>query len=377
MRSDSTIYRSDVKLDRYEQRFVGEYLDYAEPMATRWSEAMDVVKTPFTWSVSKAKGFAPSDVAIYQRTVEQITQAFATAMEAASADIRTDKEREALGKALRTTLACEEDFHAHSLEVLHKRLRRQRLWKSAASFVTGTATGISSTMAPGWGLGAAAGEGVALVGAAARISLRTAALHGVDIDTDLEALFAIQAAFASRGPAGGAASIGGAGTILALRQISIDVAKRKTWAQLEKHLIVRAMREAASRLGIKLTKKMLAKSIPAVGALVGGGFSADMINRVHRNAMMVYGHRFLCAKYGYEEVEHAENIFRELRATRVGGDQVLGLVPAVQMPASLEHMETRAFHPVQPAQQTPGTAPGADYSASFNDLLFGRMEFED
>jgi len=59
-----------------------------------------------------------------------------------------------------------------------------------------------------------------------------------------------------------------------LVRIAQDVAKKRTWKELEKHAFARVIQQIAKALGVRLTKAKLAQIIPAAGAVVGGGFNA-------------------------------------------------------------------------------------------------------
>jgi hypothetical protein len=88
-----------------------------------------------------------------------------------------------------------------------------------------------------------------------------------------------------------------------LVKIAEDVAKKRTWKQLEEHAFVQVIQQIAKALGIRLTKAKLAQILPAAGAVVGGGFNAYFTSKVCDAAYYLYRERFLAAKYGAEVIE--------------------------------------------------------------------------
>lgn len=62
--------------------------------------------------------------------------------------------------------------------------------------------------------------------------------------------------------------------------------------------MVRGVQQVAKALGIRLTKAKLGQIIPAIGALVGGGFNAYFTSKTTQAAYYLYRERFLLARYG-------------------------------------------------------------------------------
>lgn len=90
---------------------------------------------------------------------------------------------------------------------------------------------------------------------------------------------------------------------VSLVHIARDVAQKRAWKELEKHLFVQVMRNVARALTIQLTKAKLAQLLPIVGAFVGAAYNAYYTARVVRNAQLWYRERFLARKYGAEVIE--------------------------------------------------------------------------
>lgn len=92
-----------------------------------------------------------------------------------------------------------------------------------------------------------------------------------------------------------------------LVKIAKEVAKKKTWKELEKHAFVKIIQQIAKAVGIRLTKAKLAQIIPAVGAIVGGGFNYYFTSKVTDAAFYLYRERFLAEKYGEDIIETTVN----------------------------------------------------------------------
>jgi len=87
-------------------------------------------------------------------------------------------------------------------------------------------------------------------------------------------------------------------TLAELRRIALAVARRTSWQELEKSLVVTAMQQVAKVLGIRLTKAKLGQLIPVLGAIIGGGYNAWYTGTTTEAAFNLYRLRFLAAKYG-------------------------------------------------------------------------------
>ena len=135
---------------------------------------------------------------------------------------------------------------------------------------------------------------VALVGLNLRAIGEYATYCGFDISLPHERLFAMNVL-------GYASSPSDASKTMAMSQlvkIAQDVAKKKTWKDLQNHAFVQVIQRIAKAVGIRLTKAKLAQVVPAAGAVVGGGFNAYFTAKVCDTAYFLYRERFLAAKYG-------------------------------------------------------------------------------
>jgi hypothetical protein len=88
-----------------------------------------------------------------------------------------------------------------------------------------------------------------------------------------------------------------------LVKIAQEVAKKKTWEQLERSVFVQAVQSIARALSINLTKAKLANVIPVAGAAISGGFNAYYTDKVCKAAFYLYRERLLAIKYGAQTIE--------------------------------------------------------------------------
>ncbi|WP_226093396.1 EcsC family protein [Dickeya oryzae] len=126
-----------------------------------------------------------------------------------------------------------------------------------------------------------------------------ATYYGFDIDNQEERLYA----FNLLGLASSPSDISKNLAMAQLLKISQDVAKKKTWDELNKHAFVQVIQQISKILGIRLTKAKLAQVVPVSGAVVGGGFNAYFTSNVCNAAYYLYRERFLARKYGHNVIE--------------------------------------------------------------------------
>jgi hypothetical protein len=76
--------------------------------------------------------------------------------------------------------------------------------------------------------------------------------------------------------------------------------RHATWSQLNEHVLVRVIAKAYQLLGLRLTQKKLAQTIPFVGVGLNAALSAQLTEQTFRRAGAVYRLRFLSEKYGID-----------------------------------------------------------------------------
>lgn len=78
-----------------------------------------------------------------------------------------------------------------------------------------------------------------------------------------------------------------------LNEIAVAVAKRKTWKDLSKSVIVQVLQQIAKIVGIRLTKKKLTQVVPVLGSLTAGGSNYKFTHDNLVAARMMYRKRWL------------------------------------------------------------------------------------
>ena len=140
---------------------------------------------------------------------------------------------------------------------------------------------------------------VALISLNLRAIGEYATYYGFNIHSQEERLFAMNLLGLASSPTDTSKSL----AMAQLVRIAQDVAKKRTWKELEKHAFVRVVQQIAKALGIRLTKAKLAQIVPVTGAVVGGGFNAYFTSKVCDAAYYLYRERFLAEKYGAHVIE--------------------------------------------------------------------------
>lgn len=134
----------------------------------------------------------------------------------------------------------------------------------------------------------------ALVSLALRAVNEYATYYGFDVSLQHEQAFVVSILGAASSPTVAAKQA----AMAELSKLTVLIAQRKTWAELQRLVSVQMIKKIAQALGIRLTKAKLAQIVPLVGAGVGAGFNAWYVASVTETAYHLYRERFLIEKYG-------------------------------------------------------------------------------
>lgn len=85
-----------------------------------------------------------------------------------------------------------------------------------------------------------------------------------------------------------------------------SLARRQTWAELNKHAVARAVQGIYAGLGFQLSQRKLGQAVPVLGIAIGAGMNARTLSVVVRDARDFYRRRYLCESYGLPFVADAE-----------------------------------------------------------------------
>lgn len=165
----------------------------------------------------------------------------------------------------------------------------------------GTMVATGATVASG-GAAAAPSMGVVASILATDAAVTLAAVHrglahvagyyGYDYRKHDEQIFALgvmNAALAGSGKAAAYAE---------LNKVVQKLARDATWRQLEEHALARISKKVLERYGYTITKRKLGEIVPVIGAVIGGGLNAHLLNSALEEIDVLYRERFLRDRYG-------------------------------------------------------------------------------
>ncbi len=165
----------------------------------------------------------------------------------------------------------------------------------------GTMVAVGTTVASG-GAAAAPSMGVvaSILATDAAVTLaavnrglaHVAGYYGYDYRQREERLFALgvmNAALAGTGKAAAYAE---------LNKIVQQLARDASWKKLNEHALARISQRVFERFGYDLTKRKLGEVVPIVGAVIGGGLNAQLLNSALEEIDVLYRERFLRDRYG-------------------------------------------------------------------------------
>ncbi|GAA1716642.1 hypothetical protein GCM10009745_76460 [Kribbella yunnanensis] len=175
--------------------------------------------------------------------------------------------------------------------------------QGAATALAVTGAEVATTVTAGTtavvAIGAVAADAVASMAIMGRTIGAVATRYGYDVQLPDEELFAM-----------GVLSLGVAGSVsaktralAALSRLTQEMMRQATWKQLNEHLFVQAISKVYELLGLRLTHKKLAQTVPLVGVGLNAALSAGLTERTFRRAQAVYRLRALSEIYGIDPKE--------------------------------------------------------------------------
>jgi hypothetical protein len=274
-------------LTRYEQHAVREIDLFKNPGQTWFTAAWDNVNKPLEWLGDKA-----FDTTIGETVAKAVHGLVSVINDGASWSVRSEaiyEEFRSNGHRVRQG----PDVHQLDLEHVDKTVGYLAAKYKVTAAAEGAATG---------SLGAAgiAVDIPALVAIAMRGVCEYATYYGFDVSIEGERAFAMTILGAASSSTVAAKQV----ALAELTKLSVLIAQRKTWAELQQLLSVQVIKKIAQALGMRLTKAKLAQIVPLVGAGVGAGFNGWYVGSVTDTAYHLYRERFLIEKYGHEVAVH-------------------------------------------------------------------------
>jgi len=276
------------KPSEYEQRALREIHEWKNPELGWFDQAMKTVN----WPLDKAGDLVlatPGVGDVIRLSVQGVTSVcndvaqWSVRPEAIYAEFRSDGH---------TAISKPADIFALDLEHIDRVVGFLAAKYKAIALVEGAGTGAL-------GLLAIPPDIAALLALTLRAIGEYATYYGFDVSSQQERLFAMNVLGLASSPTDLSKGL----AMAQLVRIAQDVAKKRTWKQLEQHTFVQVIQQIAKALGIRLTKAKLAQILPVAGAAVGGGFNAYFTSKVCDAAFYIYRERFLATKYGADVIE--------------------------------------------------------------------------
>lgn len=269
------------ELSDYERRALQQIDAFKNPERTWFGNAIEKVTKPVGSAVDAA--FDNSIGNAVTKAVQGIVELL---NDGASWSVRTD----AILKEFRGdghTVDMLPDIHQLSLEDVDKTVGLLAMKYKGMAFAEGGAAGATGAI------------GIAvdiplLVGMALRAVNEYATYYGFDLSIQGERAFAMSILSAASSPSQGVKQV----ALAELTRLSVMIAKRKTWEELQRLISVQVMKKIAQALGIRLTKGKLAQVVPVVGSLVGAGYNSWYLAQVTETAYLMYRERFLIERHG-------------------------------------------------------------------------------
>ena len=279
-------------LTTYEQEAVNAIAKWrAQPpgaVAKYLGKATRFVEKPTEWVMDKT---------VIGKVVQGILE---VAMDAGSWTVDEDRIFAAYAKRGITVSSLDDVRVKVSLEEKDRaasRVAKAYRWGAGGE---GAAAGAGGLAGPGVGALALAGDVAALTTVACRAAAHHAAIYGYRVETPAERALALSVLSGATAPT----SVAKQAALADVIRISKMVAQKKTWEQLEKSVLVKAIQEAAEKLGINLTKAKLGQVIAVVGVFIGGGYNAWYMTRVCEWSYWTYrGHAIADKQAGFPDRE--------------------------------------------------------------------------
>ncbi len=271
-----------MQLTKYEQRILSEIDEFKNPNPSLFGKIKEAVNKPLD---------VAADFAMDNAVGEAVSKAFIGILELLNDASSFTVRDQAIFKEFREDGHGGVRSHDDIFNLQLKHVDKTVGYLGAKYKALAAGEGVAA------GMGGAAGLAVdipAFLGLALRAVSEYATYYGFDVGIEGERIFAMKILTLASSPTVAAKQA----ALAQLTKVSVMVAKKKTWKELEKFVSVKAVKKIAEMLGIRLTKAKLAQVVPVIGAGVGGGYNAWYMAAVTKSAHLMYRERFLIERYG-------------------------------------------------------------------------------
>lgn len=282
-------------LSEYEERALAQIHAWKNPQQTWFDTAMVYVNKPLTLA-----GQAADKIPGFTETCTKAMNGFVGLINDASQwSVRPSSIFKELSGISKQEITSFEQIPHLDLQVIDRSIGWLDTKYEGIALVEGAAAGSTAVINPVVALAAIPADLVALLALNLRAIGEYGTYCGFDMSSQEERLFSLNIlALASSATDGGKQA-----ALSHLVKIAQEVAKKKTWEQLEKSIFVQAVQSIAQALSVNLTKAKLANVIPFAGAAISGGFNAYYTDKVCKSAFYLYRERLLSLKHGPQAIE--------------------------------------------------------------------------
>lgn len=282
-------------LSNYEKQALKQIHAWKNPQQTWFDTAMAYVNKPLALAgqaIDKIPGFTDTCNKAMNGVIGLVN-------DASQWSVRPSAILEELSDISKREITKLDQVQLLDLQTIDKAIGWLDTKYEGIALVEGAAAGGVSVINPLIALGAIPTDLIALLAMNLRAIGEYGTYCGFDMSSQEERLFSLNIlALASSTTDGGKQA-----ALSHLVKIAQEVAKKKTWEQLEKSVFVQAVQSIATALSINLTKAKLANVVPVAGAAISGGFNAYYTDKVCKAAFYLYRERLLAIKYGAEAIE--------------------------------------------------------------------------
>lgn len=282
-------------LSEYEKRALAQIHAWKNPEQTWFDAAMTYVNKPLAiagQAIDKIPGFTETCSKAMSGIVGLVN-------DASQWSVRPSAIFKDLSEVSQQVITRLDQIPLLDLQVIDRSIGWLDTKYEGIALVEGAAAGGLAVINPMVALAAIPADLTALLAMNLRAIGEYGTYCGFDMSSQEERIFSLNIlALASSTTDGGKQA-----ALSHLVKIAQEVAKKKTWEQLEKSVFVQAVSSIAKALSINLTKAKLANVIPVAGAAINGGFNAYYTDKVCKAAFYLYRERLLAIKSDAQSIE--------------------------------------------------------------------------
>lgn len=275
------------ELTKYDRGAIAQIHEWKNPKSGWFGEAMKIINEPLD-KAGKAVFATPGVGDVIQKSIEGLTGVLT---DAAHWSVRPTAIYEKYRSAGHEVYKAE-DIHNLPLDEVDPVIGWLAAKYKGFALFEGAATGAV-------GLLGIPPNIIAILTINLRAIGEYATYCGFDISRQEERLFAMNVLGLASSPTDASKGL----AMAQLIRIAQDVAKKRTWKQLEQYAYVKVIQQISKALGIRLTKAKLGQVVPYTGAVVGGSFDAYFTSKVCDACYFLYRERLLAMQYGPDIIE--------------------------------------------------------------------------